>query len=234
MKLNKKQKRTATIASMAALLAVVLGMGGQTFAKYIETNEVKDQTAVVAKWGVVIQNSIEGIDGATGKTVFSKENDAGTVESSSQNVVAPGTEGGVTIKITGVPQVAAKISFALTIDDVSLTGPSTYYPIVWTITEGAESKNFNGSTVADGKTVQSEMTDYLVAKEYEPNVSLERTVTISWAWSFDGDDDMDTLCGNAAANGNTTKDVDDNDWTLDNTIGLTVTTTVEQIQTFSA
>ena len=78
------------------------------------------------------------------------------------------------------------------------------------------------------------MTDYLVAKEYEPNVSLERTVTISWAWSFDGDDDMDTLCGNAAANGNTTKDVDDNDWTLDNTIGLTVTTTVEQIQTFSA
>ena len=142
MKLNKKQKRTATIASMAALLAVVLGMGGQTFAKYIETNEVKDQTAVVAKWGVVIQNSIEGIDGATGKTVFSKENDAGTVESSSQNVVAPGTEGGVTIKITGVPQVAAKISFALTIDDVSLTGPSTYYPIVWTITEGAESKNF--------------------------------------------------------------------------------------------
>ena len=38
MKLNKKQKRTATIASMAALLAVVLGMGGQTFAKYITTN----------------------------------------------------------------------------------------------------------------------------------------------------------------------------------------------------
>ena len=234
MKLNKKQKRTATIASMAALLAVVLGMGGQTFAKYIETNEVKDQTAVVAKWGVVIQNSIEGIDGATGKTVFSKKNDAGTVESSSQNVVAPGTEGGVTIKITGVPQVAAKISFALTIDDVSLTGPSTYYPIVWTITEGAESKNFNGNTVADDKTVQSEMTDYLVAKEYKPNVSLERTVTISWAWSFDGDDDMDTVCGNAAANGNTIKDVDDNDWTLDNTIGLTVTTTVEQIQTLSA
>ena len=55
MKLNKKQKRTATIASMAALLAVVLGMGGQTFAKYITTTQTETHTAVVAKWGFVLQ-----------------------------------------------------------------------------------------------------------------------------------------------------------------------------------
>ena len=55
MKLNKKQKRTATIASMAALLAVVLGMGGQTFAKYTTTTKTESNTAVVAKWGVVIK-----------------------------------------------------------------------------------------------------------------------------------------------------------------------------------
>ena len=46
MKLNKKQKRTATIASMAALLAVVLGMGGQTFAKYITTDNATAQATV--------------------------------------------------------------------------------------------------------------------------------------------------------------------------------------------
>ena len=57
MKLNKKQKRTATIASMAALLAVVLGMGGQTFAKYVTTNRAEAEQATVAKWGVVIRNS---------------------------------------------------------------------------------------------------------------------------------------------------------------------------------
>ena len=53
MKLNKKQKRTATIASMAALLAVVLGMGGQTFAKYTETHVAKTGQATVAEFGFV-------------------------------------------------------------------------------------------------------------------------------------------------------------------------------------
>ena len=60
MKLNKKQKRTATIASMAALLAVVLGMGGQTFAKYVTTTDVESEYAVVAKWGFVLQQKSSG------------------------------------------------------------------------------------------------------------------------------------------------------------------------------
>ena len=68
MKLNKKQKRTATIASMAALLAVVLGMGGQTFAKYITTATVPAQNATVAKWGVI--TTVSGTN-TTDKTAIS-------------------------------------------------------------------------------------------------------------------------------------------------------------------
>lgn len=230
MKLNKKQKRTATIASMAALLAVVLGMGGQTFAKYIETNETGSKTAVVAKWGVVIQNSIE----SASKPIFEKENANGTVIGKTQEVVAPGTEGSVTVTISGTPEVASRISFNVTIDDVSLKDKAgtkdTYYPIVWSVSEGAVKETFTGANA------QTNLTNYLVAKEYAPNLSLDRTVTIGWSWAFEGDNAMDTICGNAAANTVTANEFveDGTTWELDNTIGLSVVTTVEQIKEFSA
>ena len=55
---------------MAALLAVVLGMGGQTFAKYITTTAAPTQSAVVAKWGVVIQSLGNGTENSSS---FKKE-----------------------------------------------------------------------------------------------------------------------------------------------------------------
>ena len=72
MKLNKKQKRTATIASMAALLAVVLGMGGQTFAKYITTQETAD-TATVAKWGLTAQIDASTMFGSAYANIWNGE-----------------------------------------------------------------------------------------------------------------------------------------------------------------
>ena len=239
MKLNKKQKRTATIASMAALLAVVLGMGGQTFAKYITTNTADATSAVVAKWGVVIRNSIEDtIDTGAKKNVFEKSyTDANSkvVISSSNNVVAPGASGALTIEVTGTPEVAAKVSFKLSdFKDISLSsGSTTYYPIV--LSWGTE-------VIArtEGKTMEALITEKLNASnaEFEAGKMVETQFTLSWEWPFSSTDNvndkMDTLCGDAAANGNTIKDKDDNDWTLQNTVGFKISTEVVQLDKMTA
>lgn len=105
MKLNKKQKRTATIASMAALLAVVLGMGGQTFAKYISTQDVATQTATVAKWGLTAQIDASKMFGlayanGTANAVATPDASASKVSvKAAASVVAPGTKGEMTISI---------------------------------------------------------------------------------------------------------------------------------------
>lgn len=242
MKLNKKQKRTATIASMAALLAVVLGMGGQTFAKYITTNTVDATSAVVAKWGVVIRNSIENeIVGVTQAPVFQKS--YGTTGSevikstSEQNVVAPGASGSLTIEVTGQPEVSSALTFVLNdFKDISLsaTGQTTYYPITW---------SFNGSEIAreSTKTMATLIQEKLdsVEASFVAGVSINKKFTLSWEWKWVDDataNRFDTLCGNAAETGSYTEDVnktpadstDDILWSLEKTVGFSVTTEVAQ------
>ena len=214
MKLNKKQKRTATIASMAALLAVVLGMGGQTFAKYITTNTVPTTQATVAKWGYVIQQSSTQVDFA-GQKVFNTTYDitnTGVIKSlNTTPVVAPGAKGELKVYIAGQPEVASKISFnAVSTSEVYL---DTYYPIKWTvkhklqgeIAETTETFTRLSDSAVDAKDgliyyVNNLAKDYAAA----PETKYESTMTISWAWDFEVDeatDIKDTTLGDYAANG---------------------------------
>ena len=207
MKLNKKQKRTATIASMAALLAVVLGMGGQTFAKYITTQDVADQ-ATVAKWGVVITNGAAGsFSNSYDSTVVSKTEEG--TSSNFRDVVAPGTSGSFDLFISGAPEVSAKVEVSLSIEDIFLTSSElptptvAYYPIVWTVTKDGETETFNGKTAA------ADIEDYVkIEEEYEVGTAFETNITIEWAWAFENKgedankhivDEYDTILGDIAA-----------------------------------
>ena len=226
MKLNKKQKRTATIASMAALLAVVLGMGGQTFAKYIETTTTQAQNVVVAKWGVVAQ--IKDKNGAVDSSakMFQKSYNNNAVEAATGNdnaLVAPGTSGSIETVITGTPEVATRVEYTFSLDDVFLKDSSNeYYPIQWQL-------SINSSVVvpfASGSSVAANIASKVnaLSTTYDANTNLKTIeVKLEWKWEFDGSadstfnnvdttdiaddkftkDDLDSILGDAAAAGAT-------------------------------
>ena len=181
MKLNKKQKRTATIASMAALLAVVLGMGGQTFAKYIETHEAVTQTAVVAKWGYVIQASAKN-NNTVADTAFGSNYDNVVVSSTAIKVVAPGTSGSLTFSLTGVSEVDALFTLAAegTFKNPSIEfedaagATATYAPVVWKV---------NGEVVAF-EDLEDKINGTNKRYEAHQNITTAETYTISWEWAF--------------------------------------------------
>lgn len=180
MKLNKKQKRTATIASMAALLAVVLGMGGQTFAKYITTTQTGSQSATVAKWGVVISTTATGTDS---KTMFAKNYEDGDVSATLEKV-APGTEGSLSITVSGSPEVKTAISFEVN-DDYKHVYFDTYEPIVWKIDDVLCGTN---GTMAEMVTAFEELSD-----TYAVGTPFTHTYKISWSWAYHSSDDNDIL-----------------------------------------
>ena len=224
MKLNKKQKRTATIASMAALLAVVLGMGGQTFAKYITTQDKADQ-ATVAKWGVVITNTADASFKPNYTNVQSSVYKDGST-SEFRSVVAPGTNGSFSLSINGSPEVTAAVTASLTIDDIYLknsTGTVNYYPIIWTF----NGKSYNGAADGTGTTLSLSQLSTDVAtyanKEYSVGTSISTSVSIEWAWAFQGQNDTyDTILGDIAAEVPGAGDGYTNNVTLDVTLNAKV------------
>jgi hypothetical protein len=217
---------------MAALLAVVLGMGGHTFAKYIPTASVPAQQANVAQWGYVIQQSSTQVD-FKGQKVFNTTYDitnTGVIKSlNTTPVVAPGAEGELSVYIAGQPEVASKISFnATATKEVHL---DDYYPIVWTVTHELEgelnetTKTFNRLKGTGGliEYVNELGDDYAAA----PNTKYESTMTISWSWAFyvdDATDVLDTVLGDYAVSSTLPSGYTEAVVSLD--FGLTVT--VEQ------
>ena len=200
MKLNKKQKRTATIASMAALLAVVLGMGGQTFAKYIETETATTPQATVAKFGLVTNVNAMGsmVNEAYTAGVISDDDASTASVLGSDIVVAPGTSGSFALTIDGVAEVRTKLDITTSGNTITCKDGSTIYePVRWS-TDGSSYVTFD------------EMCDNLEAMSktsINPGAGVDMDVTISWKWSFDGTDSLpsnnlyDTVLGTAVSKG---------------------------------
>ena len=115
--------------------------------------------------------------------------------------------------ITGTPEVAVRLSFAMTdVKEVKLTaGTYTYtdgtevivpeggyYPIKWTLNNG--STDLKTGTLAEIATFLSTHT-----VDYAPNTDLSAVrYTLSWEWDFDDSgngthDKLDTLLGDLAA-----------------------------------
>ena len=120
MKKNLMMRIAAVL--MVCVLATTCGISG-TFAKYVTSAETSD-TARVAKWGVMLSVSGDGI--------FSEEYEEGNktvISSNTEKLVAPGTknETGITFTLKGQPEVAFKVTVGLgTFQDVVLKAGNNY------------------------------------------------------------------------------------------------------------
>ena len=230
MKLNKKQKRTATIASMAALLAVVLGMGGQTFAKYIETETATTPQATVAAFGLVTNvNAMGSMVNDTYTAGAISDDDASTASVlGSDIVVAPGTSGSFSLTIDGVAEVRTKLDIVTSGNTVTC---DTYEPIRWS-TDGVSYVSF-----AEMRENLEDMSNASI----NPGAGVNIDVTISWKWSFDGTDSLpsdnlrDTVLGTAVSEGvktttPTTFTYDGNDYEVVTTLNFGLSVSLTQIQ----
>ncbi len=197
MKGSKQPKLAALL--LVLTLATTCFVSG-TFAKYVSEGEGED-AARVAKWGVKVEIAGDGFKTTYGKDEVNANVDGPTVVSSTtEKVVAPGGE--------------------------------FYCPLVFTIGDTKINGLDYSSTTAGGEgSFESAIKTAIqnaTTKEYEAGTDLSAAgegITYSWTWPFQNatgtatnpDDELDTLLGDNAANGQPA------------TISITVTTTVTQI-----
>lgn len=214
MKKNRFIKLASGLLVLCLMTTCVIGA---TLAKYTTAKDTQD-SARVAKWGV----RITAATNSAFATQYSKQDTVYTgslsVESSSssEKVVAPGTSGSAAqISLSGTPEVAVRLSFALTdVKEVNLTAGtytntdgatvtlgSDYYPIKWTL-------KANDTNVTDAVDLTlADMARFLsrYTVDYAPNTNLSTTVptyTLSWAWAFnvnENNDKADSILGDLAA-----------------------------------
>ena len=212
MKLNKKQKRTATIASMADLLAVVLGMGGQTYANYVSTTKAETATATVAKWGLSATISAGEMFGNTYLNGASSVKAAANAEKNTvsvyaeNKVIAPGTKGSVTVTFGGMAEVDATVK--VNADKVVLPyvsyGGNTYYPIKWSIGTTPVTPDSKGNVTANElSNAINKLSATYEANGNDSNAYDVASYTINWEWSFEGNDEGDTHLAILSTKGST-------------------------------
>lgn len=244
MKKNRFIKLASGLLVLCLMTTCVIGA---TLAKYTTAKDTQD-SAHVAKWGV----RITALANSVFDTEYNKQDEGYTgtlsVESSSSDkkVVAPGTSGSAAqFSISGTPEVAVRLSFALTefnevkltagtytnTDGATVTLGSDYNPIKWTLKENGT--NVTGAvdlTLADMATFLSGYT-----LDYAPNTDLSTTVptyTLSWAWAFNVSTDADkadSILGDLAAGVSGIKkgsnDIATSDYSKEVSYTLTITAT---------
>lgn len=209
------------VALLVITLTFTMCFVSGTFAKYVTSGNGSD-TGRVAKWGVTVTGTAD-----TFKETYAKDDSgfalAANTVVSTEDVVAPGTSGSMAaFTITGTPEVAVNVKFegTLTLTNWADSESNYYCPIEITVGD----TTFKGTTydsAADFQTaVNAKIATY--TKNYEAGTNLSTigadAPTISWAWTFEGNDDVkDTYLGDQAAAGNAA------------TISLSVTVTVTQI-----
>lgn len=230
MKKNVMMRVAAIL--LVCVLASTCGISG-TFAKYV-TEKATQDTARVAHWGVNIVGTADVFD-----TEYAKEDGAYTLTANSvitnngDKLVAPGTAGSIAdIDLTGIPEVAARITYTVTniefdnwlVDtNADDTGDYFYCPLVFTI--GAN--EVKGLDYLDDMSGLITAIESLVAATYDvaPNVGLSgaESLTIEWRWDFEQASNIalynkyDTFLGDQAAAGNAA------------TVTIEVTCTITQI-----
>jgi hypothetical protein len=222
-----KKRSLFIVVAMVLLLAVVLGMGGATFAKYYSDLSIAPQSATVAKWGYII-NVTDGVLFGTEYDVDGTVQDGGLaiVSNSSSNVLAPGANDSMTFTLSGTAEVMSEFSITATGTDISLAknGMDTYYPLEWTVTKDGVDVVAPGSTLADVLAYFNANTfDEAVAANDTPD--LNGTYVISYEWPFEVDtttNGYDTLLGQKAANVAISSDYTAN---IEASFGLTITVT---------
>ena len=217
----------------AALLLLVLTLVtscfvGGTFAKYT-TSGIGQDTARVAKWGVVIT-----ANGATFANTYATdtENVAGTIANSvvsANKVVAPGTKGNmVGMTITGTPEVAVSVNYAANFKVEGWTVDGKFYCPLH-IKVGSEWFDGTGYDSADAFARDVSNAISKLSGNYAAGTDLSGAgvPSVIWEWPYEN-------TGASTDTGFKNPQTNENDTKLGNlekapTVSLTVTTTVTQI-----
>ena len=187
-------KKNAMLKIAAVLLVAVLLTTcaiSSTFAKYATASTTYEDSARVAKWGLVV-DSATAFDSGFEKNYNDKVN-------ADVNVVAPGTMGTINFKyvISGDAEVDAKVIFTdgTTDDDI-------YNTKYITVDDGLDDKIVffigNGGEVKTLAQVNEAISKLEAKYEAGATATQANELNITWMWKFDnGNDSTDTTLGNA-------------------------------------
>lgn len=238
--MKKNRMMRAASALLVAVLLTTCTISG-TFAKYVTSDEVMD-TARVAKFGVEVTGNgttfaeqYETDDDTAGVGTYSVISST-PVGKNTDHIVAPGTEGVMAkATITGVPEVAVKITYEATTFELGSNwndGTEYYCPLVIQV----NSQSFYGMnyTSADEfeKAVKNAIAGYST-QVYNPHTDLSQVtgsnLYVAWAWAFEANDTvLDVVC----VKNNDVKDTYLGDMAAADaaaTITLAIKTTVTQV-----
>lgn len=211
--------RISAILLVAVLLTTCVISG--TFAKYVSSDDGSDE-ARVAKWGVEI--NLDGFD------AFDEDYGDAVTSVSEEKIVAPGTEGSLGgVSLTGTTEVKVEVKYeaTLTLENWN-AGGAPYCPLE--ITVGSTTYKV-GETVEIDETpveitdqaklievVEAAIEGYTAVYDANHDLSTAASPAISWAWDYEGNDDVkDTALGQAAHEGTSVP-----------TVSLEITVTVTQ------
>ena len=207
-----KNIKMFAIAALLVAVAVTSYSVSGTYAKYTSTLETQTDSARVAKWTVgqttdiadLFRSSYEAKNAQNGETdVFAPV-----------NVVAPGTSGEYTFKLTG--NVETNYTIDATVVGVDKINTSNYAPIKYTL-DGQPITDMNQDNVIDAADLALAIDGiYLETEVYAAGTVSATPHTIGWSWAIDGDDEEDTALGEAIA-------LDDTAHTVSLSVTLTVT-----------
>ena len=182
MKKKKKQGNGLLFIIAFLFLAAMIAFVG-TFASYITSRTVSDG-AEVAKFGLNIPAAIQ---------LFSDSYTNVQADADGKKIIAPGTDGQYTFKVSGTAEVAYTVSA-----DVSLVYSAEwgeYRPLEFSI---------DGTVWTDFEQFGEDLSEALARVVMPANAVYDDSQTIYWRWPFSvssGNDVKDTEIGALAAAG---------------------------------
>ncbi|MBQ8879621.1 MAG: hypothetical protein IJY69_02120 [Clostridia bacterium] len=243
MKTNNK-KKLVMITAMFLMIALVIGMGAMTYARYTTTKDTGAQSATAAKWGIVLTVNTDSLFKDEYDSTVDVDTDALDVSANSA-VVAPGTSGEMTIAINGSAEVLSQLKITEVGTNEEIYFGNDYYPVKWTLTDKEDTLLVENKKLSD---VISYLTTTVSGTKWNAGTSIDEVYTISWNWAIGAessevnqeDNQKDTAIGILAQGGDPAKTVNDVNTILGTTfdaatlfncdISFQLKITVEQIQ----
>ncbi len=208
MKTNRR--KPFILATLALGLVLVMGLGANTFAKYVTTKNLPAKTAQVAKWGFTFTInadelfSDEYLDTAV---VTTASGDSEVDVQGAVDVVAPGTTGSFTFTIAGTAEVDAALTVdaaftdnvVLTVAEAATAGVTIaqdYAPIVWSLTKDGVAVPAAGTTAASiAAYIDTFAQDRIEAGD---TATAAGEYEVTWTWEFEQNNEADTVLGQQA------------------------------------
>lgn len=219
---RNSNKKTVVIVALLLALIALLCFGGYTFSKYVTSGSGAGE-AQVAKWGYTVK--VDGSKLFGKKYEFDGKNsvvneDAAAVsvsasDTTTKNIVAPGTTGSMTFEVKGTAEVSAMLNIKIdVVSEVSLTATKgsdseVYNPIKWTLKKnGTVMNGADGVTLAKiAEVLNNDAESKNKAIEANTDLGTDYVYELSWKWAFTDDtttvagftvDELDTFLGQNA------------------------------------